>query len=82
MNQITHVSTGVEDQSELMAGASHHLRNAMGTGSRRSCAVACTLLTCLAQAKALGYSLRDACNGLSGCLEELTESSPGEVSPE
>lgn len=82
MNQITHVSTGFENHSELMAGAFHHLRNAMDTGSRRSCAVACALFACLAQAKALGPSLCEACNGLSGCLEELTESSPGEASPE
>jgi hypothetical protein len=73
MNQITYVSTGIENQSELMAGAIHHLRNAMETGSRRSCAVACMLFTCLAQDETLGATLCEACEGLGECLEGLTE---------
>jgi hypothetical protein len=75
MKQTTHVSTGIENQSELMAGAIHHLRNAMETGSRRSCAVACMLFTCLAQDEALGSTLCEACEGLSESLEWLTKCS-------
>lgn len=75
MNQTTHVSKGLGNQSELMAGAFHHLRNAMETGSRRSCAVACMLFTCLAQDETLGSALCEACQGLGECLEGLTESS-------
>jgi hypothetical protein len=53
MNQTTHVSTGIENQSELMAGAIHHLRNAMETGLRGH-ARSRALFTCLAQDEALG----------------------------
>jgi hypothetical protein len=73
MNQTTHVSTGLENQSELMAGAILHLQNAMETGSRRSCAVACMLFTCLANDEALGSTLCEACKGLGECLEGLTD---------
>ncbi len=72
MNQITHVSTGIENQSELMAGAIHHLRNAMETGSRRPCAVACMLFACLAQDESLGSALCEECKGLGEYLEGLT----------
>ena len=82
MKQTTHVLTDLENQSELMAGAILHLRNAMESGSRRSCAVACMLFTCLAEDEALGSPLCEACKSLSECLEGLTDSLLGEVKPE
>jgi len=75
MNQSLHASTGIGNHAELMAGAIHHLRNAMETGSRRSCAVACLLFTCLAQDESLGAVLCEECKGLGECLEGLTEHS-------
>lgn len=63
----------VADQNELMAGAIHHLKNAMQTGSRRSCALACLLFTCLAEDESLGTSLCEECKSLGQCLEALTE---------
>ena len=74
MNHTPAVPTAIENHAELMAGAIHHLRNTMETGSRRSCAVACILFTCLAQDEALGPALCEACKGLGECLEGLTES--------
>jgi hypothetical protein len=73
MNQSLPASTGIGNHAEVMAGAIHHLRNAMETGSRRSCAVACMLFTCLAQDKSLGAALCEACKDLGECLEGLTE---------
>jgi hypothetical protein len=81
MKHTTSGSTGIEFQSELMAGAIHHLRNAMETGSRRSCAVACLLFNCLAQDEALGGALCEECKSLGECLEGLTERSPCEGRP-
>lgn len=72
MNQLPHALTHAGNQTELMAGAIHHLRNAMESGSRRSCAVACMLFTCLAKDESLGMALCDECKGLSECLEGLT----------
>ncbi len=63
----------IGDHNELMAGAIHHLRNAMETGSRRSCAVACLLFTCLAQDETLGASLSEECRCLGESLEGLAE---------
>jgi hypothetical protein len=64
--------SAIVNHADLMAGAIHHLRNAMETGSRRSCAVACLLFSCLAQDESLGAALCDECKGLGECLEGLT----------
>lgn len=68
-------ATPIVDHNEIMAGAIHHLRNAMENGSRRSCAVACMLFTCLAQDDSLGEALCEECKGLGDCLESMTEHS-------
>lgn len=81
MKQTRRVLTGLENQSELMAGAFHHLRNAMETGSGRSRAIACMLFTCLAQDETLGTASCDACRGLDECLEGMTESSARRARP-
>lgn len=73
MNTNSHIATPVGDHNELMAGAIHHLRNAMETGSRRSCALACMLFSCLGQDETLGEKLCDECKSLGECLEGLTE---------
>jgi hypothetical protein len=73
MNQSIHPESGMGSHADLMAGAIHHLRNAIETGSRRSCAVACLLFTCLAQDESLGAVLCDECKGLGECLEGLSE---------
>lgn len=73
MNQLQLVSKDAANHTELMAGAIHHLRNAMETGSRRSCAVACMLFACLAQDESLGDALCEECRGMGECLEGLTE---------
>jgi hypothetical protein len=75
MNQSSHASNGIDSHAELMAGAIRHLRNAMQTGSRRSCAVACLLFTCLAQDETLGTDLCEECKGLGECLEDMAGSS-------
>lgn len=75
MKLIHHPSTSMENHAEFMAGAIRHLRNAMETGSRRSCAVACMLFTCLSQDEALGEALCEECKGMGECLEGLTEMS-------
>ncbi len=82
MKQTAHVLTDLENQSELMAGAIFHLRNVMQSGSRRSCAVACMLFTCLAEDEALGSPLCEACKGLSECLECLTDLHTREGGPQ
>ena len=73
MNQSSRITTPIGDHNELMAGAIHHLRNAMETGSRRSCAVACMLFACLGQDETLGEKLCEECKSLGECLEGLTE---------
>ncbi len=73
MNQLYPASNEFGGHGELMAGAIHHLRNAMETGSRRSCAVACMLFAWLAQDEALGEALCEECKGMGKCLEGLTE---------
>jgi hypothetical protein len=73
MNQSLRTETGIGSHAELMAGAIHHLRNAMETGSRRSCAVACLLFTCLARDESLGAALREECKEFGECLEGLSE---------
>jgi hypothetical protein len=73
MNQSRSIAIPLVDHNEIMAGAIHHLRNAMETGSRRSCAVACMLFNCLAQDETLGTELCEECRGLGECLEGLTE---------
>jgi hypothetical protein len=73
MNQLQIASSEFEHRSELLAGAIRHLRNTMETGSRRSCAVACILFTCLSEDEALGAELCEECKGLGECLEWLTE---------
>lgn len=65
----------IGDHNELMAGAIHHLKNAMETGSRRSCALACMLFTFLAEDESLGESLCEECKGLGERLEVLTDCS-------
>jgi hypothetical protein len=75
MNQSLHSETGTGNHADLMAGAIHHLRHAMETGSRRSCAVACLLFACLAQDESLGLALCEECRGLGDCLEGLSERS-------
>lgn len=75
MNQTLNASTYTGNAPELMAGAIHHLRNAMESGSRRSCSVACMLFTCLAKDESLGTALCEECKSLSECLEGLTEQS-------
>lgn len=72
MNQLSRYAAPIGDHNELMAGAIHHLRNAMETGSRRSCAVACLLFTCLAQDETLGSALSEECRCLGESLEGLT----------
>jgi len=67
--------------AELMAGAIHHLRNTMETGSRRSCAVACLLFSCLARDESLGEALCDECKGLGECLEGLSEQAAWVIRP-
>ncbi len=81
MKQTTHVSTGPENQSELTAGAFHHLRNGMEAGSQRSSAVARMSFASLAQDETLGSKLCDACRGLDVCLEGMTESSARKARP-
>ena len=73
MNQQPLTATPIGDHNELMAGAIHHLRNAMETGSRRSCAVACLLFACLGQDETLGEKLCEECKSLGECLEGLTQ---------
>ena len=73
MNQTAPIANPVGDHNELMAGAIHHLRNAMETGSRRSCAVACMLFACLGQDETLGEKLCEECKSLGECLEGLTQ---------
>jgi hypothetical protein len=74
MNQLQVTKNAIAHHSELMAGALQHLRNAMETGSRRSCAVACMLFTRLSHdEEALGTELSEACKGLGECLEGLAE---------
>ena len=73
MHQSIHPESGMGIHADLMAGAIRHLRNAMETGSRRSCAVACLLFTCLAQDESLGAALCEECKGLGECLEGLSE---------
>lgn len=77
MNQLHTVSNLVSKEtvlpSELLAGALHHLRNAMETGSRRSCAISCMLFSCLAQDPSLDDVLCEECKGMGECLEGLTE---------
>jgi hypothetical protein len=73
MNQSLPPSTGIGNHADLMAGAIHHLRNAMETGSRRSCAVACLLFSCLAKDQSLGEALCEECKDLGRCLEGLSE---------
>jgi hypothetical protein len=63
--------SGIVNHADLMAGAIYHLRNAMETGSRRSCAIARLLFSCLAQDESLGAALCDECKGLGECLEGL-----------
>lgn len=75
MDSTPYVSTHAGNPTELMAGAIHHLRNAMESGSRRSCAIACLLFTCLAKDESLGTALCKECEGLGKCLEGLTEQS-------
>jgi len=75
MNQSQYTETGIGNHAELMVGAIHHLRNAMETGSRRSCAVACLLFACIAQDESLGVALCEECKDLGECLEGLTEQS-------
>ncbi len=72
MNQLSNYAVHISDHNELMAGAIHHLRNAMETGSRRSCAVACLLFACLAEDETLGSALSEECRCLGECLEGLT----------
>lgn len=81
MNQSLHPTTGIGNHAELMAGAIHHLRNAMETGSRRSCAVACMLFSCLAQDESLGAVLCEECKGLGECLEGLSAQPAWVVQP-
>ncbi len=73
MNQLQTALTEFGHHSELMAGAIHHLRNAMETRSRRSCAVACMLFACLSQDDSLGEALCKECKGMGECLESLTQ---------
>lgn len=73
MNPQPLTATPIGDHNELMAGAIHHLRNAMETGSRRSCAVACLLFACLGQDESLGEKLCEECKNLGECLEGLTQ---------
>lgn len=73
MNRPSHIANPVGDHNELMAGAIHHLRHAMETGSRRSCAVACMLFACLGQDERLGDKLCEECKNLGECLEGLTQ---------
>lgn len=73
MNQISRIALPAGDHNELMAGAICHLRNAMETGSRRSCAVACMLFACLGEDETLGERLCEECKSLGECLEGLTE---------
>ena len=79
--QLTSLEPVISDQNELMAGAIHHLRNVMETGSRRSCAVACMLFSCLSQDESLGKSLCEECKELSECLEGRPELSVRGNSP-
>jgi hypothetical protein len=72
MHQSLHPETGIGNHADLLAGAIRHLRNAMETGSRRSCAIACLLFACLAQDESLGAALCDECEGLGECLEGLS----------
>ena len=81
MHQTLHTESGMGHHAELMAGAIHHLRNAMETGSRRSCAVACMLFNCLARDESLGEALCDECKGLGECLEGLSEQSAWGIQP-
>lgn len=62
----------IGNHNELMAGAIYHLKNAMETGSRRSCALACMLFSFLAEDETLGESLCEECKELGECLEGLT----------
>lgn len=73
MHQSLHTESGMGNHAELMAGAIHHLRNAMETGSRRSSAVACMLFNCLASDESLGQALCEACEDLSRCLDGMTQ---------
>lgn len=75
MDQTLYASTHAGNHTELMSGAIHHHRNAMESGSRSSCAIACMLFTCLAKDESLGLALCEECKGLSECLEGLTEQS-------
>lgn len=81
MNRSPHTESGMGNHADLMAGAIHHLRNAMETGSRRSCAVACLLFACLAQDESLGAALCDECKGLGECLEGLSDQSAWTIQP-
>jgi hypothetical protein len=81
MNPSLRPESGMGNPAELMAGAIHHLRNAMETGSRRSCAVACLLFSCLARDESLGAALCDECKGLGECLEGLSEQSAWGIQP-
>ncbi len=73
MKQLSRYAAPISDHNELMAGAIRHLRNAMETGSRRSCAVACLLFASLSQDESLGEALCEECRGMGECLEGLTE---------
>ena len=81
MDQSSRYAAPIGDHNELMAGAIHHLRNAMETGSRRSCAVACLLFACLGQDETLGEKLCEECKSLGECLEDLTHSSNWGIQP-
>jgi hypothetical protein len=81
MTQSPHPESGTGNHANLMAGAMHHLRTAMDTGSRRSCAVACLLFSRLAQDESLGANLREACEGLGECLEGLSEQPAWVIQP-
>jgi hypothetical protein len=81
MNQSLHPETGIANHADLMAGAIQHLRNAIETGSRRSCAVARLLFNCLAQDDSLGSALCEECRGLGDCLEGLSEQPAWVIQP-
>jgi hypothetical protein len=81
MNQSLHPECGMGIHADLMASAIHHLRNAMETGSRRSCAVACLLFSCLARDESLGSALCEECRGLGDSLEGLSDQAAWGIQP-